>query len=354
VNLHKAICGIAALLLVAIQLHAAQAATKQSSSPAESFDQSAEDSDIVKAIQNASADSGNNSAAEPVLIKVQVLLSRAHFSPGEIDGRYGRNLKAAVVAYKQAHGLPNPDEIDGALLDSLTQNDNTPILHRYAVTADDVKGPFIGTVPHDFRKLAALSSPAYGTPQEELAEKFHMSQSLLGKLNPQADFSTPGTEINVVQTATAPLPPVTRIEVDKTASQVRAYGGAGNLVAMFPATIGSTEMPAPSGTATVAYVSHDPAYHYDPSKLHFGPKHAGRLTIKPGPNNPVGTTWIALSRAGYGIHGTADPDLIGKTASHGCVRLTNWDAAALGQAVRKGTPVDFVGKTPPTRVVSRA
>lgn len=352
-NFHKAIWAIAVPLLAAGQLHAAPAA-KQSGYPTSVFDQSANEGDIVSAIRNARPGSGNGTASEPLLIKLQVLLSRAHFSPGEIDGRYGANLKAAIAAYKQAHDLPNPEAIDVPLFDSLTQNGGAPVLQSYTITGDDEKGPFIGNVPHDFRKLAGLSSPGYGDPQEELAEKFHMSPALLRELNPNADFSAAGTVLTVVQPAAAELPPVGRIEVDKSANQVRAYGEDGSLVAVFPATVGSTEMPAPSGTATVLYVSHDPAYHYDPRKLHFGPKHTGRLTIKPGPNNPVGTTWIALSRAGYGIHGTPDPGLIGKTASHGCVRLTNWDAATLGQAVQKGTPVDFTGKTPASRVVSRA
>ncbi|HTK80172.1 MAG TPA: L,D-transpeptidase [Rhizomicrobium sp.] len=352
-DFHKAICGIA-LLVAASQAHAAGAA-KQVSSPAASFNQNAASSDIGQRIENASPGNGqNNTTSRPLLVKIQVLLGRAHFSPGEIDGRYGKNLRAAVVAYKQANGLPNPDEIDTALADSLTRNGRAPVLQNYTITQEDETGPFIGSVPHDFRKLAALNAPAYGNPQEELAEKFHMSPELLRELNPQADFSAAGTTLIVAQPATSPLPSVARIEVDKSTNQVRAYGEDGNLAAMFPATVGSTELPAPSGTAEVVYVSHNPAYHYDPSKLHFGPKHAGRLTIKPGPNNPVGTTWIALNRSGYGIHGSPDPDLVGKTASHGCVRLTNWDAEVLGRAVRKGIPVDFVGKTPPTRTASRA
>ena len=352
-SFRKAICGIAVSLLATSPLHAAHAPKPVSASDA-SFDQNAAPSDIVQAIENARPGEADNSMSEPLLVRVQVLLDQAHFSPGEIDGRYGANLKAAVAAYKEAHRLPNPDKIDAALLDSLKQETGAPVLQRYTIRPDDETGPFIGNVPKDFRKLAKLKRPGYGAPQEALAEKFHMSEALLRELNPQADFSAADTSLIVAQPATTPLPPVARVEVDKSADQVRAYDGSGTLVAMFPSTVGSTEMPAPSGTAEVVYASHDPAYHYDPSKLHFGPKHAGRLTIAPGPNNPVGTTWIALSRSGVGIHGTADPDLIGKTASHGCVRLTNWDAAALGHAVSKGTPVEFVGQTPPSRIVSRA
>ena len=123
---------------------------------------------------------------------------------------------------------------------------------------------------------------------------------------------------------------------------------------MFPATVGSTERPAPSGKALVVAVAPNPSYTYDPSRLTFGPKHTGKLTIAPGPNNPVGATWIALNIQTYGIHGTPDPQLVGKTASHGCVRLTNWDAVALGKAVKKGTPVEFVGQEQPKQAAQTA
>jgi lipoprotein-anchoring transpeptidase ErfK/SrfK len=136
--------------------------------------------------------------------------------------------------------------------------------------------------------------------------------------------------------------PVTRIEVDKTKRQVRAYDGD-VLLAVYPATVGSTERPAPEGDWAVRTVASNPTYTYDPSRLTFGKAAQGKLTIKAGPNNPVGSTWIDLTKDTYGIHGTPDPRLVGKTASHGCVRLTNWDVRQLGQAVKKGTVVDFVG-----------
>jgi lipoprotein-anchoring transpeptidase ErfK/SrfK len=298
-------------------------------------------------IENAQPDSNAATPSPELLVRMEVLLDRANFSPGEIDGKDGSNVKRALATYKQAQGLANPQEFDNAALQALTANSKKPVLQQYAITQDDEKGPFIGTVPKDFKALAELKHIGYANPQEELAEKFHMSPDLLRELNPDADFSQAGTALMVVQPRNGELPQVTRIEVDKSANQLRVYDSADKVVAAFPATVGSTERPAPSGKATVVSVAHDPTYTYDPKRVTFGPKSAGVLKIAPGPNNPVGTTWIALSIETYGIHGTPDPDLVGKTASHGCIRLTNWDAAALGKAVKKGTPVDFVGSAKP-------
>jgi lipoprotein-anchoring transpeptidase ErfK/SrfK len=170
-----------------------------------------------------------------------------------------------------------------------------------------------------------------------------MDEALLKALNPGADFSTAGTRLVVAALGADKLSaPVTRIEVDKTRRQVRAYNGE-TLLAVYPATVGSTERPAPEGEWAVRTVAPNPTYTYDPSRLTFGKAGEGKLTIKAGPNNPVGSTWIDLTKDTYGIHGTPDPRLVGKTASHGCVRLTNWDVRQLSQAVKKGTVVAFVG-----------
>jgi lipoprotein-anchoring transpeptidase ErfK/SrfK len=166
-------------------------------------------------------------------------------------------------------------------------------------------------------------------------------ESFLIALNPGVDFSKVGTEINVLSAGPEELPAkVTRIEVDKKASSVRAYAEDGKLLASYPATIGSSSFPSPSGNMEVRAVAPAPKYYFDPEGRSWGPDH--KVTIAAGPNNPVGSTWIDLSKDGYGIHGTPEPRLIGKTASHGCVRLTNWDAKELGTAVNRGTSVVFV------------
>jgi lipoprotein-anchoring transpeptidase ErfK/SrfK len=133
-----------------------------------------------------------------------------------------------------------------------------------------------------------------------------------------------------------------RVEVDKRERAVRVYGEDGSLLAYYPASIGSTEKPAPSGTFEVRAVAKDPTYRYNPEYAFKGQKAKEPVEIAPGPNNPVGAVWIALSAESYGIHGTPDPEKVSKTMSHGCIRLTNWDALALARMVKKGTPVAFV------------
>ena len=281
-----------------------------------------------------------------LLVRVQVILDRAHFSPGVIDGYVGGNFSRALAAFEAAHNLPSiagRASLNDVVWKALAAADGAPVTQDYVITADDVKGPFLGTVPTDMIALSQLPHLGYASPVQALAEKFHMDPSLLVALNPDADFSAAGTSIVVVRPNAAALPSVDRVVVDKTHNEVLAYGADGKVVARFPATVGSTERPAPTGTSSVKAVVFNPDYTYDPKRLTFGDRSVGVLTLQPGPNNPVGTTWIALAASTFGIHGAPDPDKIGKTASHGCVRLTNWDASALGHALKAGTPVVFVG-----------
>ena len=211
--------------------------------------------------------------------------------------------------------------------------------------------------------MAKLSGLAYKNPQEELAEKFHMSQDLLRQLNPRVQFDRAGEQTVVANVEAMALrdsrhtaeaaPPgkenskeadVETVVVDKTSRDVRAYDKEGKLLAFYPATIGSTEKPAPSGTFKVRRVAYNPDYHYNPKFAWKGVKAKKPLIVKPGPNNPVGLVWIDLTAPSYGIHGTPEPDKIGKTESHGCIRLTNWDALDLAGMVHKGTIVEFEDK----------
>jgi lipoprotein-anchoring transpeptidase ErfK/SrfK len=285
-------------------------------------------------------------AYDPTLLKAEVLLDRAGFSPGVIDGRDGTNLQHALEAFATAHGLTSSGALDAASWNALTGGDAAPPMQSYVITADDEAGPFIGTPPKDYRALSQLPALGYTTPLQELAEKFHMDPKLLQALNPGVDFGKVGQTLLVAAPRAGPRPmQVTRIEVDKSDDEVRAFGSDGKLLAFYPATVGSTERPAPSGVFAVTAVAPHPAYFYDPSRLTFTPEGAkGKLRIAPGPNNPVGSTWIALTVPTYGIHGSPDPTTIGKRQSHGCVRLTNWDAVELGKAVKKGVQVAFVGQ----------
>ena len=284
-------------------------------------------------------------ASARALIRLEVLLDRAHFSPGVIDGKGGGNLKLAESAYRAANNLDDTADVT-ALTDKLVAGDAEPTVRHYTITDADVAGPFVAKLPTDMAELAKLDSPAYSGPVEELAERFHMDDALLQALNPGVDFAKAGTVVTVANvTASAKLAAiVTKIEVDKSKDAVRAFGKDGKLLAVYPATVGSIERPAPSGTYKVRTAAIEQAtYTFDPKRLTFGKPGLGKLTIKAGPNNPVGTTWIALTKPTYGIHGSPDPRLIGKRASHGCVRLTNWDAEELAKSVKAGTLVVFTG-----------
>jgi len=285
----------------------------------------------------------NITAPQRALIRLEILLDRAHFSPGVIDGKPGANLKLAMSSYAAANGLP-ADATPAAVTDTLVAADAEMTVTRYTLAAADVAGPFVEHLPTDMTELAKLDSPAFSGPVEAIAERFHMDEDLLKDLNPGADFTKVGTEITVAAVGKTKLASaVTKIEVDKTAQAVKAFGADGKLLAVYPATVGSQERPAPDGTYKVRTVATKATYTYDPKRLTFGDPGKGKLTIKAGPNNPVGTTWIALTKPTYGIHGSPDPRLIGKRASHGCVRLTNWDIEQLAAAVKAGAEVVFTG-----------
>lgn len=276
---------------------------------------------------------------EPVMVRAQILLDRTRFSPGIVDGLRGENTRQAIAAFEKANDLPVDGELDATVFQRLTSGDGRQVLKDYTITSADVAGPFIGTVPEEPGAMARLETVAYADAREALAEKFHMSPALLSALNPGVDFGRAGQTIVVTATGPDELQgEVTRIVVDKQELSVRAFDADGRLLAFYPATIGSSETPSPSGTHTVRAVAPRPNYTYDPSM--YG-ESGGKLIIPPGPNNPVGSVWIDLSRDGYGIHGTPEPAKIGKTASSGCVRLTNWDAEQLSKAVEQGVEVRF-------------
>ncbi|KQS56066.1 hypothetical protein ASG17_08500 [Brevundimonas sp. Leaf363] len=271
------------------------------------------------------------------LIRLQILLARARYSTGAVDGLAGSNLDNAVAAYRADKNL-GEGGIDAALLQSLTAADNQPALTVYTIAAGDVAGPFIGETPEGTEAQARLPALGYENPREALAEKFHVTQALLAALNPGVDFAKAGEQIIVPVINPAALPDVDHVVIEKTANTVSAYDAQNRRVAFYPATVGSEDRPAPSGELTIKGVAPEPTYTYDPTRLTYG-SGTEKLIVAAGPNNPVGSVWIDLSRDTYGIHGTPDPALIGKTASHGCIRLTNWDAEQLAAAVKPGVRV---------------
>ena len=282
--------------------------------------------------------------ATPFGVRLQVLLDRAHFSPGEIDGKFGENAKKALRAYADYQHLPSSDRVTREVWAKLVADDR-PVLADYSITEKDVSGPFLQKLPSSMEDMKGIPKLGYTSPREALAEKFHMSEQLLAALNSAQHFDRAGDKIIVVDTngsQTEDPAKADRVEVDKNRQTVKLFDKTNALIGFYPATVGSEEKPSPSGTLKVTEVSRNPTYRYNPD-YHFKGVHSSKpFTIRPGPNNPVGTVWINLSAEGYGIHGTPFPGKVSKAESHGCIRLTNWDAERVADRVAKGTQVAFV------------
>ncbi len=270
-------------------------------------------------------------------LHAQVLLDRAHFSPGQIDGLPGSNQKRAVSGFQAARGLKVTGELDDATWQAL-QPDSAPPLASYTLTAEDVAGPFqpLPKKPAEQAKLTAMGFTSVG---EALGERFHADPKLLQTLNPGVDLGKAGSTIQVPNIAPAALPKAAKLVIDKSDSTLRLYDAAGKVYAQFPVSSGSQHDPLPIGKWKILGVSRNPPFHYNP-KLFWDAKAGDRkATLPPGPNNPVGPVWIDISKPHYGLHGTPEPGHVGKTESHGCVRMTNWDALQVADAVDASVPV---------------
>jgi lipoprotein-anchoring transpeptidase ErfK/SrfK len=277
---------------------------------------------------------------DPAIAKLQILLDRAGASPGVIDGFDGDNVRKAVTAFETMRGLTVDGLIDPDFIAAL--DTSAPVVGVYTISAEDVAA-IVPEIPTDYAEMAQRDFLGYAHITELLSERFHMDEDLLLALNPGVAFAE-GDEV-----AVAGFSPnlegvkVARLEADKAARQLRAYDAEDRLIAAYPATIGSESNPSPSGTHVVAAVAPMPNYTYDPEVNFQQGENTEKLIIPPGPNGPVGSMWIDLTEPTFGIHGTPEPSRIDKTASHGCVRLTNWDAEELATMVEPGVPVAFLG-----------
>jgi lipoprotein-anchoring transpeptidase ErfK/SrfK len=281
-------------------------------------------------------------------VAFQVLLDRQGFSPGAIDGRPGANLSHALSALQSARGLRVTGEPDCDTWRALGGDGAGALIASYTVADEDLQGPFVHAIPHDLMRQAELPTLGYRSAAEQIAEKFHASPTLLATLNPGLRLVAGGTiQVPAVQpfdvSTRPPRDPASeaRIVVSREDSSLRAIGPDGAIVFFAPVTTGSAHDPLPIGDWKVVGIRWMPPFHYNPKLFWDANPNDTRATIKPGPNNPVGVVWIDLDRPHYGLHGTPEPSTIGRTASHGCVRLTNWDAARVTALVKPGTPVQF-------------
>ena len=277
----------------------------------------------------------------PVYARAHVMLNNAHASPGAIDGSSGKNTLKAIATFQQIHGLTPTGELTKETWDALVAQQTKPAYVEYTITDADLKGPYAASIPSDYALQAKMKGLYYTRVTEMLGEKFHMDENFLKKLNPTATFKKAGEKIIVANVRNELPEDIHLIVAHKGAKQLYLFNSRNQMIASFPATIGSTDTPSPTGTYKVVGVAKNPTYGYSPSNFIQG-KNLKPLTLPPGPNGPVGNIWIALSKKSFGIHGTPNPSLISKTASHGCIRLTNWDANDLGNKVRAGVTVKFL------------
>lgn len=283
------------------------------------------------------------------VLSFQVLLDTHGFSPGQLDGAAGPNFGRALSAFQDAHQIAKTGQPDCATWNALGGESAGSATVSYTVTDDDVKGPFTESIPRELSKQASLPALGYRSVIETLAERFHSAPALLQRLNGKATFFA-GDSIRVP--AVQPFDPEAKPVFDPSAadltiqvmgdeSSVRATRPNGAVIFHAPVTTGSEHDPLPVGDWKVTSVDWHPAFNYNPDLFWDAKPADTKATIKPGPNNPVGVVWIGVSREHYGMHGTPEPGHVGHTESHGCVRLTNWDAARLAALVKPGTPVRF-------------
>lgn len=272
----------------------------------------------------------------------QAALERAGYSPGLIDGVVGSKTCTALLAFQSASGLPATGKLEAGSRQKLAI-DATPATRRYVLAETDAK--LVGDCPDDWIAKSKAKWLGFKSLASVAANVGHCTEKLLARLNPGVDLANlkPGDEVvlpNVIPTA--PPAQATSVEVDFGAKLVKALDQAGRIVALFPCSIAREKRDRPGGPCNVVIIRRNPEYTFKPESWPEVKGIKEQLLIPPGPRNPVGVCWIGLSIKGYGIHGTPEPELIGKTGSHGCIRLTNWHVLRLADMLEVGAPVRFV------------
>ena len=314
------------------------------------------------AVAQAPAPAPQAPAIDRNILHAQVLLDRHGFTTGVIDGKDSALFKRALRGFQTARGLPVTGRLDAATTRALNPN-MRPATVTLTLSERALAGPYTNPIPKDYADQAKLTTIGYRSPLEKLAEMFHTTPATLVALNSRETMLRPGTRVvfpNVLPSSRsyadswsgdyrqtlanlnvdANQPQADRVVVDKSEGWLRAYKGD-RILAQFPATMGSSHDPLPIGEWKIQGVAANPDWQYNPAILRHADKSDSKEIVPPGPNNPVGVVWIDLSKEHYGIHGTAEPENIGRTESNGCIRLTNWDAARLSLMVKPGTPAIF-------------
>lgn len=281
--------------------------------------------------------------------RLQIFLDNNNFAPGKIDGEIGEFFRKALLSYKRARGLELTGAVDRALFEQVPRAFTT-----YTLRPEDVK--FVGPMAYKPSEQARLKALPYASLLEFACERFHASEAFIRRLNTNIHFERlkPGDTINV--------PDVIPFEIEKLSEGFMPENPAlagrklvvdtfertlevrenEKLVAQFPMTPGSKSLPAPAGTWKILGIATLPWFRHDEGVLNHGVRTEDFYNLPAGPNNPVGVLWMGLNKPGIGIHGTNNPETIGRAASHGCIRLANWDAARVKDLVTKNVVVEIL------------